>query len=178
MSEILDNDRPEPDPWQEPVAAHDRYDLSPDADRAATDEVDAAPTAGRRLVTAFGEAASLAVASVLGVVAAVAVGPGYRFDVFPFNQSVFSLAEIYGNNQLQHLHPLRTYLINVAPTALLVVAAVVAGVLALSRPRPHDPSWARPVAAGAVLAALALAVLVAVGAWHTSTLDLTVPPGQ
>jgi hypothetical protein len=130
------------------------------------------------VLRAFREAGSLAVGAALAVLAAVSVGPRYRYDTYPFNQGLDSIREFFTLNQPGSIHPLRTYLVNVAPTAVLVVAAIVAGLLAVSRQRPGDPAWARPVAAGAVLVGLALAVLVAVGAWHTSTLDLTVPPGQ
>jgi hypothetical protein len=179
MTEILGSEQPEPDPWQRPVADEDRYDLSPEPATDVARDPAAPPLSGaRRLLHAFGEAGSLAVGAVLGVLAAVAVGPRYRFDTYPFNQGLDSIREFFTLNQAGAIHPLRTYLVNVAPTALLVLTAVVAGLLALARAESRDPAWARPVAAGAVLAGIALAILVVVGAWHTSTLDLTVPPGQ
>jgi hypothetical protein len=178
MTEILGSEEHEPDPWHRPVADDDRYDLSPDADPSAADDAVPPGRSGlRRLVAAFGEAGALAVGAVLGIVAAVAIGPRYQFDGYPFNQGVDSLRQVF-INQSGNLHPLRTYLHNIAPTAVLVVLALVTGLLALSRSRAHDPAWARPVAAGAVLTGIVLAVLVVIGAWYTSTYDLTVPAGQ
>lgn len=123
---------------------------------------------------AIAEPASLAVAAALAVLVSFSIGPAYTFNGYPFNQGVSSLEGVYNLSGLR-IRPLHDYLYNVAPAAALVVVALVVGLLSLFRSRSDQPSWARPVAAGAVLVAVILATLTLVGAWHTSTLDLTVP---
>lgn len=128
----------------------------------------------RASIGAIGEPASLAVAAALAVIVSFSIGPGYAFNGYPFNQGITSLEGLY-NLSAMRIRPLHDYLYSVAPAAVLVVVALVVGLLSLFRSRADQPSWARPVAAGAVLVAVILATLTLVGAWRTSTLDLTVP---
>ena len=128
----------------------------------------------RAVVGAIAEPASLAVAAALAVLVSFSIGPAYAFNGYPFNQGIASLEGLY-NVSAMRIRPLHDYLYSVAPAAALVVVALVVGLLSLFRSRADQPSWARPVAAGAVLVAVILATLTLVGAWRTSTLDLTVP---
>jgi hypothetical protein len=194
MTEILGSgdeppDRYVPNPANEAL----RFDLPDDAvDRTdgteGTDDIDdidgeeyggpydaRAASPWRDVLEALTEPASLAVASVLCTLAAVIAGPSYRYDTYPFNEGVGSLAAVF--SQLSVVHPLHGYLTTVAPTAALVVAALVTSLLALVRARRYEdePGWVRAAAGGALLVALVLAGLVALGAYRTSTYDLRVP---
>jgi hypothetical protein len=128
----------------------------------------------RAALGAIAEPASLAVAAALAVLVSFSIGPAYAYNSYPFNQGISSLEGLYNLSSLR-IRPLHDYLYSVAPAAALVVVALVAGLLSLFRSRADQPSWARPLAAGAVLVAVILATLTLVGVWRTSTLDLTVP---
>lgn len=128
----------------------------------------------RAALGAIGEPASLAVAAALAVLVSFSIGPAYAYNSYPFNQGIGSLEGLYNLSALR-IRPLHDYLYSVAPAAALVVVALVAGLLSLFRSRADQPSWARPLAAGAVLVAVILATLTLVGVWRTSTLDLAVP---
>ena len=101
------------------------------------------------------------------------VGPSYRYDAYPFNQGVSSLQAIYANSL--KVRPLHDFLTASAPNIVFAVVAVLTGLFALARGRAEQPAWVRPMAAGAVLAAVLLLALLAVGAYRTSTYDLTLP---
>ena len=68
------------------------------------------------------------------VIASVGVGPSYRFDAYPFNQGVSSLDNLF-SGQFAGIHPLHSYLIGVATSAVLTLAALVTGVTSLLRAR-------------------------------------------
>jgi len=131
------------------------------------------PGRAHHLLGALREPGALAVASVLCVVAAVVAGPSYRFDAYPFNQGVSSLQAIYANSL--KVRPLHDYLTGSAPNIVFAAAAVLTGFFALARGRADPPGWVRPLAAGAVVAAMLVLALLAVGAYRTSTYDLTLP---
>jgi len=178
MTEILGNEDEPPDRYEpNPVNEALRFDLLDDAVDGIDDEpYDArASSWWRDVLEALTEPASLAVASVLCALAAVIVGPSYRYDTYPFNQGVSSLAAVF--SQVSAVRPLHGYLTAVAPTAALVLAALVTSLLTLVRARRYEdgPGWVRAAAGGALLVALVLAGLVALGAYRTSTYDLRVP---
>ena len=181
MTEILGSDdsaavRPPPRPSDDPLGhLPTTVELLGDEPDHWDDEPQPAHRSRfRAVVSAVGEPASLAVAAALAVLVSFSIGPAYAFDGYPFNQGVSSLEGVY-NLSAMRIRPLHDYLYSVAPAAALVVVALLAGLLSLFRSRADQPSWARPVAAGAVIVAVILATLTLVGAWRTSTLDLTVP---
>ena len=138
------------------------------------DDPEPGPPAGtRHILGALREPGSLAVASGLCVLASALAGPSYRYDAYPFNQGVSSLQAIFANSL--KVRPLHDYLTATTPNILLAVVAVLAGFFALARARAEQPGWVRPLAAGALLAAVLVLALLAVGAYRTSTYDLTVP---
>jgi hypothetical protein len=150
-------------------------DSGDDAGDDARDDVADRPRARwRDLVTAIVEPGSLAVAAALCLVSSVTVGPSYRFDAYPFNQGVSSLNSVFTGATVG-VRPLHDFLVGVAASAILALAALLAGVMSLIRDREGQPAWVRPVAAGAALAALLLIALTALGAYRTSQLDLKVP---
>jgi hypothetical protein len=144
------------------------------------DDLDDEPLDGARsrwgdTAAALVEPGSLAVAAALCVIASVGVGPSYRFDAYPFNQGVSSLDNLF-SGQFAGIHPLHSYWIGVAASAVLTLAALVTGVTSLLRAREDQASWVRPVAAGATLVAVLLAALAVLGAYRSSTYDLRITP--
>jgi hypothetical protein len=141
---------------------------------------DAAPAGRWRLLLAdLTQPATFAVASALSLVVAAAVGPSYRFDAYPFSQGVSSLGSALGGALL--VHPLHDYLTASAPAIVLVLAALGMSLSAALRSRTStagtaSAAWVRPVAAGALIVAVLMAVLLGLGAYRTSTYELTVPP--
>jgi hypothetical protein len=187
MTEILGSGAEPPERYEpNPVNEALRFDLLDDGIDGidGTDDTDDGPYDARAaswwrdVLEALTEPASLAVASVLCTLAAVIAGPSYRYDTYPFNEGVGSLAAVF--SQLSVVHPLHGYLTSVAPTAALVLGALVTSLLALVRARRYEdgPGWVRAAAGGALLVALVLAGLVALGAYRTSTYDLRVPQAQ
>jgi|GEM_PF-2636394 len=147
----------------EPVAlVGDDVDEEPGPDRSG---------AARQVLRALGEPGSLAVASALCAIAAVSVGPSYGFDAYPFNQGITSLQTFLVGSGLI-IHPLHDYLASAAPNIVLGLAGLLAGVAALLRGRTDQLTWARPVAAGALLASLLVTALLGLGAYRASTYDL------
>jgi len=131
------------------------------------------PGRSRRLRGALAEPGSLAVAGGLCLVAGAFAGPSYRFDAYPFNQGISSLANV-GIATLV-VHPLHDYLMAAAPSIALVVAAVLTALAALGRGHGDQPEWVRPLAGGTMLAALIVLALLALGAYRTSTYALSPP---
>jgi hypothetical protein len=125
----------------------------------------------RSLLRAVREPASLAVAATLCLLVSTAVGPGYRFDAYPFNEGLSSLNGVFGG-QLD-IRPLHAYLLSAAPTIALVLVGLLAAAAALLRSGPRQAGWVRPLAAGALITAVVLAALLGAGAYRTSTYDLT-----
>jgi len=118
--------------------------------------------------------ASLAVAAVLALLCAAVSGPAYVFEAYPFNQGVDSFSTVF-DLRGSAIRPLHDFLMNAAPTIALASLALVCAVVSLLRLGPSAPAWVRAGAAGALVVALALGALVAVGGYRVSGLDLTVP---
>jgi hypothetical protein len=195
MTEILGSDDPAERGarrrWQEPAQQPDPAfePLAPSADGASApapglpvellgdgwdDEPEATPAGRSRLVLgALGEPGSLAVAAGFCLLASALAGPSYRFDAYPFNQGVGSLANGFSGSLT--IHPLHDYLTACAPNIALAAAGVLIAVAALLRGRGGQPGWVRPLAAGALLASVLVLALLGLGAYRTSTYDLSQP---
>jgi len=136
------------------------------------DEPEPEPAArSAQVLGALREPGSLAVASGFCLLAAALAGPSYRFDAYPSNQGVGTFANAFTN--APKVHPLQDYLTATAPTISLAVAGVLTALAALIRGRPEQPGWIRPLAAGALLACVLVLALLGLGAYRTSTYDLT-----
>jgi len=176
MTEILDSDdgrgnlagdwtsEPPPDPE------------APDDDELFDFEPDEPDLPGRWSLAlhSITDPGSLAVAAVLAVLCAAVAGPSYVFEAYPFNQGVDSFSTVF-DLRGSAIRPLHDFLINAAPTIALASLALVCAVVSLLRLGSAAPPWVRAGAAGALVVALTLGALVAVGAYRVSGLDLTVP---
>lgn len=161
---------PAPPPGDDPTAADLPIELlGPGWD----DEPEPrAPGRTRQVLAALREPGSLAVASGFCLVASALAGPSYRFDAYPFNEGVSTLQSVFANSL--RVRPLHDYLTAAAPNIALAVVAVLAALAALARGRDDQSGWVRPLAAGSLLAAVLVLALLGLGAYRTSTYDLTV----
>ncbi len=167
MTEILDSDDArEPD---------DDVDLVDDSPSDSKDEVPHEPGRWAAAWHSVADPAALAVAAMLAVLCAAAVGPSYVFQSYPFNQGIGSLNGVFNLATSTELRPLHDFLVNAAPTIGLLAVALLCACLSVVRVHSGSPAWVRPVAGGALIVTLSLGVLVAAGGYRASTLDLTVP---
>jgi hypothetical protein len=94
----------------------------------------------------------------LVLAAGSAVGPSSSLPVLNLRNA---LGGYYGMSEPNFL---RDYLYGVGGHVVLAVPALLLGLVALRRLTPASPRWIRSVAAGGVVTAVAVLVLVAIGA--------------